>query len=236
MKILHIIILTIICCAFAGCEKDNFDAPKATLSGKVTYNGNAVGVRTNATQLELWQDGYALHSKIPVYIAQDGTFSASLFNGQYKLVRLAGAPWIAQASDTIVIDVKGNTVVDIPVTPYFAISKESYTKGAGTITAKFTINKIVESANLGEVSVFFGKSILTDSQKNENDQVDEANKYNEGQPYIKVDKIVLEKETIATINIPNKLADADYLFIRIGVRATVSSEYYYTQVQKISLK
>ena len=64
MKILHIIILTIICSAFAGCEKDNFDAPKATLSGKVTYNGNAVGVRTNATQLELWQDGYALHSRM----------------------------------------------------------------------------------------------------------------------------------------------------------------------------
>lgn len=224
MKILHIIILTIICSAFAGCEKDNFDAPKATLSGKVTYNGNAVGVRTNATQLELWQDGYALHSKIPVYIAQDGTFSASLFNGQYKLVRLAGAPWIAQASDTIVIDVKGNTVVDIPVTPYFAISKESYTKGAGTITAKFTVEQGVASANPESVRLFFGKSILTDSNKNE------------GVVKADLSSITIGAESSMTADIPSALADADYLFVRIGVRATVSSEYYYTQVQKISLK
>ena len=57
-----------------GCEYDNYDPPRSFLTGTVTYNGNPVGVRSGATQLELWQHGYQLFEKIPVYIAQDGTF------------------------------------------------------------------------------------------------------------------------------------------------------------------
>lgn len=224
MKTLNILIIIFVSIIFVGCEKDNFDAPKATLSGKVTYNNIPVGVRTNATQLELWQDGYALHSKIPVYIAHDGTFSASLFNGRYKLVRLAGGPWANQSKDTIVVDVKGNTVIDVPVTPYFNISNENFSKSTGSIVAKFTINKIVESANVGVVSLFLGKSILTDSNKKE------------GNIDAKQEEIVLGKEMSITANIPASLANADYIFVRVGVKATVSSEYYYTQVQKIILK
>ena len=79
-----------ICClvAVSSCGYDNFDEPKSMLTGKVVYNGEPVGVRSGSSEFALFQDGYALHGSIPVYIAQDGSYSVNLFNGEYKLVRL----------------------------------------------------------------------------------------------------------------------------------------------------
>ncbi|MDR2914048.1 MAG: DUF3823 domain-containing protein [Tannerella sp.] len=210
--------------AITGCEYDNYDEPNAILSGKVVYNDNPVGVRTNGTQLELWQDGYPLQTKIPVYIAHDGTFSAAVFNGQYKIVRLAGAPWEAQSGDTLIVDVRGNTTVDVPVRPYFIINNENYQKGSGTVTAKFTVGKVVESAQIQVINLYLGKSILTDQNRNEKIATLDLSGYTIGQ------------EATITAEIPANLLSEDYIFARVGVRSTLSNEFYYTQIQKISLK
>ena len=58
MKVKIFIIITLSFFVLISCEHDNYDAPNAILSGKVVYEGEAVGVRTNGTQLERWQDGY----------------------------------------------------------------------------------------------------------------------------------------------------------------------------------
>ncbi|WP_312333824.1 DUF3823 domain-containing protein [Sphingobacterium sp.] len=207
-----------------GCEYDNFEAPKSTLSGRVVYEGKAVGVRNNGPQLELWQDGYPLRSKINVYFDQDGTFSASLFDGTYKLVRMGDSPWLQQATDTIVVQVKGNTAVDVPVTPYFTVTNESFQKNNNSITANFTVNKIVETANLDAVRLYLGKSILTD----------------QGQQELRVDakvaNVVFGQPTSIVGELPDNLKNLDYIYARIGAKSTVSGEYYYTEVQKIALK
>ena len=79
---------------FAGCKYDNYTAPQSVLSGTVGYQGAGIGVRSNAVQLELWQRGWQLFSKIPVYVQQDGTYKAILFDGDYKLTYLKGVgPW-----------------------------------------------------------------------------------------------------------------------------------------------
>lgn len=224
MKTKILLLTACICCLFASCEHDNYDAPNARLSGKVMYEGTPVGVRSNGTQLELWQDGYQLHTKIPVHIAQDGTYSASLFNGRYKMVRLAGAPWEAQPQDTLIIDVKGNTVYDVPVTPYFIIKNESYQKGGSTITAKFTIDKIVASAEATSIEFYLGKNILTDHNKNE------------GSKKLDLADFAEDQELTITFDIPESLKKEDYIFARIGIQSNKSNEYYYTQVQKVELK
>ena len=92
-----------ICCllAVSSCSYDNFEEPKATLAGKAIYDGEAVGVRSGSSEFALFQDGYALKGSIPVYIAQDGSYSVSLFNGDYKLVRMGNAPWERPSNDTI---------------------------------------------------------------------------------------------------------------------------------------
>ena len=223
MKTKILFIVACVCFLLASCEYDNYDAPSAKLSGRVLYNDAPVGVRTNGTQLEPRQDGYELYTKIPVYIAQDGTFSASLFNGQYKLVRLSGAPWEDQPMDTIRIEVKGNTVVDVPVKPYFIIKNESYQKGTGNaITVKFTIEKVVESAEVKSVNFYLGEGILTDHNKTEY----------KGE--LDLSGLVLGQETTMTATIPEKMLKNGYAFARIGVQSNKSNEYFYTQVQKVS--
>lgn len=218
---LYILLLTVI--LLAGCEYDNFEEPKSTLSGKVVYDGDPVGVRTNGIQLELWQDGYDLNVVIPIYVAHDGSYSVSLFDGQYKIVRRSGAPWLPLLSDTIVVDVRGNTAFDVPVTPYFVVSDESFQYASGNITANFNVEKIVGTAELAEVRLYIGKSILTDQNRNE--QAVNAD----------IQGIIVGQGASLSVPLSANLASLDYVFARVGVRATASSEFYYTQVQKISL-
>src|SRR5687768_11903068 len=91
-------IVWVLLLATAACEGltsvDNYDAPGSTLTGQVMFDGQGVGVRSNGVQLELWEPAYPLRQKIPVYVAQDGSFSATLFDGSYKLNLLANnGPW-----------------------------------------------------------------------------------------------------------------------------------------------
>lgn len=211
--------------SLAGCEYDNYDMPDAILSGKVVYEGNQVGVRATATRLELWQDGYANKKKIDVNIAHDGTYSATLFNGRYKIVRVAGAPWEAQPSDTIVVDVKGNTTKDVEVKPFIAISNENISKESGnTVQARFTVKNVIQDSKLEEAKLFFSKNIILD------------NNLNDGTENIDIATIESGRETTVTVNIPAALASENYIFTRLGVRSDKSNEFYYTQVQKLQLK
>jgi hypothetical protein len=157
-----------------GCKKDNFDPPGSVLKGRVVYNGQALQVRTptvNASggtttggvQLELWQYGYQLFTKIPVYVNQDGTFSASLFDGNYKLVRLGGAPW-ENNTDSIDIKLNGSLEVDVPVVPFFTVSNASFTfnKADSTVTGTFTVNNVVPGSTLELASISVGPTQFVD--------------------------------------------------------------------------
>lgn len=207
-----------------SCEYDNFDAPTATLSGKVAFEGKAIGVRTNGPQLELWQDGYPLRSLIPVHIEQDGTFSAVLFDGQYKLVRKGNSPWLQQPGDTLIVNVKGNTTVDVPVTPYFTISNETFQASGNEVSASFTVNRHVESAEADAVRLYVGKSLLTDQSRNEL------------AVNLNLSTLSVGTSTSLKAQLPESFKNLSYVFVRIGVKAKASGEYYYTQVQKLNLK
>jgi hypothetical protein len=206
-----------------GCEYDNYEAPTSILSGKVTYQNEPVGVRSNATQLELWQGGYALSAKIAVLIDQDGNYSACLFDGDYKLVRLAGAPW-ENRTDTIPVTVKGNTVVDVPVTPYFIVRNAAFQKDGDKVTATFTIEKVSPSANLSLARLYLGKTIITD----QNNNVANAT--------LNTVDITLGQTVSLSVSIPASIASADYLFARIGVQTAGIGELYYSESHKINLK
>src|SRR5690606_36045642 len=83
----------------AGCDNifglDNYDEPDSMLSGRVVYNGQPVNVRTGGIELELWEPGFELETKIPVYVSQEGEYSAALFAGNYKLNAIRGqGPWV----------------------------------------------------------------------------------------------------------------------------------------------
>ncbi len=225
MKTKIIYFIAFVGLALTSCEHDNYSEPNAMLTGKVVYNGTPVGVRTNAAHFELWQEGYTDKLKINVNVAYDGTYSATLFNGRYKLVRSEGAPWQAQPSDTILIEVKGHTIKNVEVTPYMVIGNETIQKGTGnTVQATFTVNQVVAGSNLEEVKLFFSKNLLLD------------NNLNDGSESVDVSTITFGSESTIVAQIPATFTSEDYIFIKLGVRSDKSNEFYYTQVQKLQLK
>lgn len=209
---------------FAACEYDNFEAPKATLSGKLLYEGNAVPIRNNGAELELWQDGFPLRSLIPVYISQDGFYAATLFDGQYKLVRKGNAPWLQQATDTIAVTVRGNTVVDVPVTPYYTVTNTSFERNGNTVTGRFTVNRVVGTSNLEFVRLYLGRTVLTDQVQRDLRVEGNVANFAFGQP------------TTLSGEIPESLRNLNFIFARIGVKSSLTGEYNYSPVQKIVLR
>jgi len=75
--------------AFAGiisCKKDNYSPPSVTLSGHIVYKGEAIGVEYGQVPFEIYQYGFGKVGKLGnSSFAPDGSYSALLFNGTYKL-------------------------------------------------------------------------------------------------------------------------------------------------------
>lgn len=206
-----------------SCEKDNFAEPSASIKGRVVYENQPVGVRTNGVQLELWQPGYQLYTKIPVMVAQDGTFSATVFDGNYKLVRLRGnGPWVDN-SDTINVSVKGSITVDVPVQPYFVIRNEKFQRSNNTLTASAQVSQVTAGRAIERVTFYVSSTQFVDINNNVG----------------KVDKTGtaladLSKPLDFSLPVPGVVAKST-CYGRIGVKTVGVAEMIYTPVQKISL-
>lgn len=209
---------------FASCEKDNLKEPNAKLTGRLTFGGQPVGVRSSGVQFEIWQPGYQLFSKVPLNIAQDGTFSAALFNGDYKIVRSVGAgPW-ADNTDTINVKVSGATSVDIPVEPYFTFSNVAFVKNGAAVRATFTVTKNTNTKTLELVRLYVGPNYILDQNNNAGNMQVAASAITAGQP------------VTMNINIPAGIANDAFVFARVGVKTVGVAELLYTDSQKIQLK
>jgi Protein of unknown function (DUF3823) N-terminal domain/Domain of unknown function (DUF3823_C) len=225
MKSKFFLIIITALVALAGCKKDNRKEPESKITGRVVFQSQPLGLRSNGVQLELWQKGYQLFNKIPVYIAQDGTFSAAVFDGDYLLTRLTGnGPW-ADNTDSISVQVNGTATIDVPVDPYFVIKNESIQKSDTNITATFNLQNVNTSKNLELVRIYVGKTLITDQNNND------ANAKK-----LAADITDLSQPVTLSVKIPAALADKDYLYARIGVKTLDVGELLYTQSQKIVLK
>ncbi len=207
-----------------ACKKDNYAPPSSQLTGKVVYQGQPIGVRSSGIQLELWQRGYQLFTKIPVYIDQDGSFSATLFDGNYKLVRLKGnGPW-ADNTDSIDVTVKGNTIIDVPVDPYFIIKNASVQKNGSNIDATFTVQAVNTSKSLELIRLYLGLTTITD-QNNNAANVSKA-----------AAAIDITQPVTLSASIPAAATNKGYVYVRLGVKTAGVQELYYTAPQKVLLK
>ena len=210
---------------FTGCEIDNYEPPKSTITGQVIFEDNLINVRSNGVELELWQSGYQLYTKIPVYVNQDGTFSAKVFDGDYKLTMLRGAPWV-YSSDTINVTVKGNAQVNVQVNPYYTFENIEYTKGSNSeITADFNLRKITNQDNLEFVRLYVGKTTIVDQNINvANVTKTAASMSNLGETFS------------LKVTIPSSLAGKNYVFARMGVKVKDIPELLYSTPQKIMVE
>ena len=210
----------------AGCKKDNYKAMDSILSGRVLYQNLPVEVRSNGVQLELWQSGFELFTKIAVHVNQDGTFAASLFNGDYKLTRLRGnGPW-ADNTDTINVRVNGNTTVDVPVDPYFVIKSATFTRSGNDINASITIQRVNTTKALELVRLYIGPTYVTDQNNNAASNQKLAAAITD-----------LNQPVTLTATIPAALVSSkDYVYVRAGVKTLGVAELVYSASQKIMLK
>ena len=207
----------------SACEKDNLKEPASILSGNLTFQGQPLGVRSDRVQFEIWQPGFDFFTKIPLNIAQDGSFKATLHDGDYKLVRLPNAgPWVNN-TDTINVSLKGSASVDIPVEPYFVIKNASFTRNGTNVSATFTVEKNGTHTRTLEVTKFFiGRYYLLDLGNNAGNK--DAAGVVPGQP------------VTVTLAIPTAIANDSFIFARVGIKTRDIAEYLYTASQKIELK
>lgn len=156
-----------------GCGKDNYDEPTSILTGKIVSEASkqVIGVKNQSeggVKIQLWQDGYELHTSIEVSVNQDGTFSASLFDGTYKVVTTDNnGPWINDR-DTVVVQVRGNTTVEYPVRPYFELKNEKFNIEGNTLTATFDVAQVnaIQDRGISEVSLYVGNTVFVDDSFN----------------------------------------------------------------------
>jgi hypothetical protein len=226
---------------FAGCKKDNFKQPSATISGRVVYEGQPLNLRSNGVQLEIWQRGYQFFTKIPVYVDQEGNFSAAVFDGNYKLTFLKGnGPWV-EKTDTIDVTVKGSSVVDVPVTPYFLVGNETFTFNAAdtSITTTYKVNRISTGKNPDRLALALGFTNFVDITNNT--VLVETSSVPADLTQTITQKVFLNPARYPNTNqavTRKQLGDIlykKYAFVRIGVRAAGQGERIYSKVQKINL-
>ncbi|MBO0948688.1 DUF3823 domain-containing protein [Fibrella forsythiae] len=208
----------------ASCAKDNYEPPKSTLTGRVIYDNQPVGVRTNGVQLELWQKGYQLFTKIPVIVSQEGTFSAALFDGDYKLVRLRGnGPWVDN-TDTINVSVRGAATIDVPVQPFFVIRNPSIQRSGTSLTGSLTVGQVVTGRAIERVTMYVGTTQFVDVTNN----VGSAN-------VATAALADLSKPLPLSLTLPAAVSSRPYFYARIGVKTVGVAELIYSPVQKITL-
>lgn len=232
-----------------ACTKDNYKAPGSVLTGRIVYQGQTLQVRTpqvnnnggsttGGVQLELWQRGYQLFTKIPVFVNQDGTFSATLFDGDYKLVRLGGAPW-QNNTDSIDVQVRGSLNIEVPVVPYFTVSAPTFTfnKADTTVTGTFTATQVTAGRALENAAICVGATQFTDVINNIVQRTEGATPGTAKSITISVNP---NRYTGGgQENIRKRLAELinkQYGFLRIGVKANGIGESIYTTVVKVDMK
>jgi hypothetical protein len=206
-----------------GCEKDNIEAPKSKLTGRLVYNGQPLGLRSNGVAFELWQKGFQLFSRIPLNINQDGSFSSVLFDGDYKLVRSKGSgPWV-DVPDSIDVKLNGSANLDIPVEPYSIVKDVAFIKEGADLKATFTVQSINTTKSLELVRIYIGPNLILDQNNNS------ANKQ-----ALKA-AIDITKPIVLTVTIPANLVSESYVYARVGVKTTGIAELLYSPSVKVTI-
>ncbi len=238
----------------AGCDNilglDNREPPGSKLTGRILFEGQPVGLRSNGVQLELWEPRYQdqEYQKIPVHIDQDGTFTAALFDGEYKLNQLPNSgPWVNDP-DTTLVTLRGQASIDIPVTPYFVIRDPTFVRNqpsdpaqGGSITATFRIEAIAP-ANPQRLVEFVGVYLSTTSFVDRNvNPFAIANGVRERVRSLIQTQLNTNGTISITIPLPNTVYNTQspvrrtFVFGRIGVKTTGVQELLYTPVIEIAL-
>ncbi|MFA6087731.1 DUF3823 domain-containing protein [Mucilaginibacter sp.] len=231
IKFHHIIIALLL--ATTGCKKDNYDAPSATLSGHLIYQGEHVNVEYNQVPFQLYQPGFGKTGAINGTFDQDGAYSTLLFNGNYKFTIAANQGpflWKELAGgkrDTLAITMSGSQTLDIEVTPFYMIRQATFTAAAGKVNTTFNIEKIITDSNakdIESVSLFINKTQFVSGNSDNNiARTDLA-----GSAITSLNNISMN------VTIPALVPTQNYVFARVGIKIAGVEDMIFTPVTKVT--
>ncbi|MEJ7914198.1 MAG: DUF3823 domain-containing protein [Chitinophagaceae bacterium] len=215
-----------------SCKKDNYEAPKSELTGRLVYKGEAIQVEYDRVPFELYQYGFGKVGPLNSTITPEGAYSHVLFDGEYKFVIRPGqGPFFwsqtGGKADTVTIMVNGNTVKDIEVEPYHMIRTPQFSYAGGKVTANFKIEKIITDAtrtrSIERATLYINKTQFVSGDGNQN----LANASVAGSAITDPNNISLNV-AVPTIN-PTQ----NYVFARIGLKTTGVEDLIFSPVIKL---
>jgi hypothetical protein len=228
-------ILLIFSILIVSCEKDNFTPPSSTLSGRLTYKGDSIGVEYTQVPWNLFQSGFNKKGFIADTFTPEGTYSILVFDGDYKFtIPKNQGPFLwkeltSNSRDSVNVSLRGNQILDIEVIPYYMIRKPSFSLMNGKISATFDIEKVITDVNaksIQSVSLFVNNTQFVSNQSNQ-----------------KLAQVDLSGASITTLSnisfsltVPNlPVAAEKYVFARLGNKITGVEDMIYSSVRKIQL-
>ena len=231
-RIVQYILLMTICISIASCKKDNFKAPESKLSGRLVYKGDPIGVEQFQVPYELFQYGFGKVGGINSTFAQDGSYSALLFDGEYKLdIPNGQGPFIWKQlpsgnPDTISISLKGSKTLDLEVIPYYMIRTPQLSAASGKVTGTLKIEKVITDAtarNIEKVRIYINKT-----------QFVAGGDYNIAQSEIDGAGITDMNNVSLSVNIPAISPTQNYVFARIGIKIDGVEDMIFSPIQKLT--
>jgi hypothetical protein len=232
MKIkFHYILSFVLLASAVACKKDNFEEPKAALTGRIVYQGEPLNFEYNKVSYELYQPGFGTTGPIGSIFTPEGTFSHLLFDGDYKMVvPLGQGPFVWKQTvpgkpDSIAISLRGNTSLDIEVLPYYMIRTPKLTYSAGKVTATCKLEQIVTGANartVERVTLYISKTRFADSQTN----VATTNVAGGAIPDL--------NNVSLNVTVPNLVPAQNYVFASIGVKFSGADDMIFSPVTKLT--
>lgn len=238
MKTKYILTLIVAILAFTACEKDNYDPPATELVGQLSYNGKNMPWNGNAETsseaeiIQLYQDGFGKYAPINVRVADDGSFKALLFNGEYKMVMrnkkypFVFEEWPVNADgdlDTIRFTLDGRKEMDIKVKPYYEINDITPTVEGTKIATTFNLKEIVPGANVKAVYVYMHVNV----------NVNRGTPLNQKVENVDITKPITVKVPISGYRSKYVNNNRDYGYIRVAVQLDNADEYLWSEVIKV---
>ncbi len=215
-----------------SCRKDNYDEPSVRLSGRLVYKGDPIEVEYNQVRYELYQYGFGKTGPMASVFAPDGSYNMVLFNGEYKYIIPNGQgpfKWKqtpAGDPDSTTIVVNGNQEFNIEVTPYYMIRNAQLSGSGGSVTGKFSIEKVINDASakdIENVTLYINKTQFVSGADNV------ATKSMNGSDITDPDNVNL------TVTVPILNPAQNYVFARIGIKIAGVEDRIFSSVTKISL-
>lgn len=139
--------------SIASCSIDNYDAPSATLSGKVLDNVTNDMIENGGVNSGTIIQIFEGNSKQPILSQSfpDGHFvNAALFPGNYKLFAVGAFKMV---EDTMRITISSNTEADIKVLPNVRLKATLQSLVGTTATVKVEYSKVHADQVLDQLAV-----------------------------------------------------------------------------------